>query len=251
MERRKVSKRRIRKRQRILKFLLFVLIITLIYLFAFKTSFFNIKSIKVVGNKKMSYDQIVKASLCVEGENIFKISKKSGEESLKRLPYVKDSKIKRKLPKELVIEVEERKEIAVIPYIGSFAYIDEEGYILSIEKSDEEVELPQILGLELNNLEVGNNLFDALNKDNINEFIVISDQSKLLSLMKFINFSDNNNMIIELKNGIKVAFGPLGNVKYKLSFLNKILEDIEVKKINAKQILLNKGGNPIIVIDNN
>lgn len=247
MKKSKSYKRKARKR--ILKLFLFILILTLLYLFIFKTSFFNIKNIKVVGNHKMNYDKVVKASMCIQGENIFKINKKLGQESLNRLPYIKQSKIKRKLPKEIVIEIEERKEVAIIPYIGSFAYIDEEGYILSIEEKGGEIKLPQIFGLDLIDLEAGKNLFEQLEDDNVMKFIVLSKQGGLLSLMKYINFSDSNNIMIELKNGVKVAFGPIDNVKYKLSFLFNILEDVEKRNINIKQILLNKGSNPIIVTD--
>ncbi len=226
------------------------MMITLFYLFAFKTKFFNIKKIEVLGNKKMSYEKIVNSSTCIKGENIFRISKKLGEESLNRLAYIKEAKIKRKLPSTIVIEVEERKEIAIIPYIGSFVYIDNEGYILSIEEKKGETELPQIFGLELVDLEVGNNLFEQLEGENIKNFIVLSEEAKLLKLMKYVNFSDDNNIKVQLNNDIKVAFGPWDNVKYKLSFLSEILKDIEKKDIEVRQILFNKGDNPIIVIDN-
>jgi cell division protein FtsQ len=246
----KDSKRRMRKRKRILNFVLFVMIITLLYLFAFKTKFFDVKSIEVSGNKKMSYEKIVNTSTFIKGENIFRVSKKLGEESLNRLPYIKNVKIKRKLPSTMIIEVEERKEIAIVPYIGSFVYIDDDGYILSIEGKKGETQLPQIFGLELVDLEAGENLFDKLEGNDIRDFIVFSEQAKLLQLMKYINFSDNNNTKVQLNNDIKVAFGPLDNVKYKLSFLSKILKDIEKKDLDVRQILFNKGDNPIIVIDN-
>ncbi|HSH36644.1 cell division protein FtsQ/DivIB [Schnuerera sp.] len=249
MKKKKKSKRRIQKRKRILRFLLFILTVILIYLFAFKTDFFNIRSIKVVGNKNVSYEQIIKASMCNRGENIFKISKKKGKESLERLPYVKEARIKRNMPKEIIIDIEERQEIVIIPYIGSFLYIDNEGYILKVEEKIEKVELPQIFGLELDDFQPGINLFSSLDRDDIETFVTYSEKSSLLSLMKYINFTDINNTMIELKDGIKVAFGPLDNVKYKLSFLIKILDDIEKKDLNVKQILLNKGDNPIVVTD--
>jgi cell division protein FtsQ len=250
MAKNRKSKRRIKKRKRVLKFLLFVMIITFLYLFVFKTSLFNIKNIKVLGKNKMSYEKIVKISQCIKGENIFKFSKKLGEESLNRLPYIKRSKIKRRLPNTIIIEVEEREEIAIIPYIGSFVYIDEEGYILSIEEKKGEIKLPQIFGLELIDLEVGNNLYDILKEDSVKDFINLSKQARLLQSMKYINFSDNNNIKVELENGIKVAFGPLDNVKYKISFLLKILEDVKKKNLDVRTILFNKGDNPILVIDN-
>ncbi len=102
--------------------------------------------------------------------------------------------------------------------------------------------------MKLEELEAGDNIYSTL-EESIEEFITYSEQSGLIKLMKYINFADNNNIMIELKDGIKVAFGPLNNVKYKLSFLNKILNDIEKKDIKVKQILLNKGDNPIVVTE--
>jgi len=237
------------RRKRVLKFLLLILILTLIYLFAFKTNFFHIDSIKIMGNDKMSYDEILKASTYIKGENIFNISKKKGQNSLEKLPYIKKAEVKRRLPRSIIIQIVEREEVAIIPYIGAFVYIDEEGYILSIDENKGEVELPQIFGIELIDVIPGEKLFSGDGKEAYREFIAFSKEKGLLPLMKYINFSDNNNTMIELIDGIKVAFGPLDNVKYKLSFLSKILEDMDNKEIHAKQILLNKGDNPIVVTD--
>lgn len=249
MMKKRKEKKRMKRRKRTLKFLMLMLLLTLIYLFAFKTNFFNIKDIKVVGNNKINYNQIVKASMCMEDENIFKINKNSGEEALEELPYIKKAEIKRQLPKGIVIDIEEREEIVAISHIGSFIYIDKEGYILSIEEKDEKIDLPQIFGLDLTELQLGKNVFQQIEDDNVIDFILLSNKAELLSKMRYINLSNKNSVMIELKDGIRVAFGPLNNVKYKMSFLFEILEDINKKDINAKQILLNKGDNPIILTD--
>lgn len=245
----KRSKRRERNRKRILRLFLFVLTILAIYLLLFKTDLFNIKSIEVVGNQKLNEDQIIKASLCRRGENIFNISKKKGVESLMQLPYIKEANIERKLPDKLIIEVVERREIAIIPYIGSYIYIDEEGYILKIEGQNEEVDLLRIDGIKLENPNPGDNLFHLFENDSIMEFFTFGNSSNLLTLMKRVDFADKDNIIIDLIDGIKVAFGTLDDVKYKLSFLNKIIEDIREKDIKAKQILFDRGDNPIVVTD--
>lgn len=245
----KKRKKRERRRKRILNFILFLLILMLLYLFTFKTDFFNIKNIEVVGNKKLGNDKILRASVCIKGENIFKINKKHCEDSINRLAYIKNTKLTRKLPNTIKIQVEEREEVAIIPYIGALVYIDEEGYILTIEERKTNIKLPQIFGLELVNLQTGDCIFDSVEEEGNLDFITLGKKAKLLKQMKYINFSDKENTMIELNNGIKVAFGPLDNVKYKLSFLSEILKDIGKKELKVKQILMNKGDNPIIVID--
>ncbi len=187
----------------------------------------------------MTNDEILKASTYMKGgENIFKISKKrGGEENLERLPYIKEAKVNRKLPKSIIIHVEEREEVAIIPYIGAFVYIDEEGgNILSIKEKIDQETLPQIFGIELVDVAPGENLFNGEKRQAYREFITLSKQSNLLKLMKYINLYDDNNIKIELIDGIKVAFGPLDNVKYKLSFLYEIIKDMEKKEVTVKQI---------------
>ncbi len=245
----KKRKKRKRRKKRILNFILLLFIMALIYLFVFKTDFFNIKKIEIIGNEKLNDDQILKASICMKGENIFKINKKYCEESINKLAYVKNTKITRKLPNTIKIEITEREEVAIISYIGAFVYIDEEGYVLKMEERKGDTVLPQVFGLELVDLQVGDCIFDSVEKSGNLDFLNLGKETKLLEQMKYINFSNEENTMIELNNGIKVAFGPLNNVKYKLSFLSKILKDIEEKELVVKQILMNKGENPIIVID--
>lgn len=249
----KKTKKRKRKKGIILKIILFVLMLALLYFFIFETDFFNIKNIKVVGIKEMSYEEIVKASPCLKGENIFTINSDLCEKALDDLPYIKSSKIKRSFPDIITIEIQERKKKAIIYHMDSFIYIDDEGYILSIEEKEEDeekIELPRIVGLELTDVEAGNNVFEILDMRKMIEFISVGEQSNLFSSMKYIDFKNKNNLIIELKNGIKVAFGSLYNVKYKYSFLDHILEDIERENRDVKQILLNKGDNPVIITGN-
>ena len=248
MGKNKIYRRKIRKRRRILRFFLSILLSISLYLFTFKTGFFNIKDIQVVGNHKMDYNKIVKASMCTIGENTFKINKKTGEKSLDRLSYVKNSRIRRKLPNTIIIEIEERTEMAIIPHIGSFVYIDDEGYILSIEEKNTDTKLPQVFGVELTEFNIGENLFEQLENTNLENFTILSKQIGLLSSMKYINLSDTNNIRVELNDGIKVIFGSIDNIQYKLSFLSEIQKDIKKKDINVKQISFNKGDNPVIVM---
>ena len=234
------------EKKRVFILILFAIIVLLLYLFIFKTNFFSIQTIKVLGNVQMSYDQIVNASLFNKGENIFKINIEDGENSILRLPYVKNCNIKRKLPNNIIIEIEERQEVANFSHGDHFAYIDEEGYILTIEEKKEGF-LPQ-LTLEGNrHLKIGDNLFQLVNIENLDEFMIYSNELNLINIMKYINLTDNDNIMIQLNNNIKVAFGPFNNVKYKLRFLKSILEDIDSKNIKVSQIFFNKGENPIIV----
>lgn len=241
-----------KKRRKVVlrKYFLFAIILIILYLFVFKTDYFSVKNIEVVGNKKLSNSEIIKASLCNKGENILKVNTRTGEESIRRLPYVKDCKIKRKFPNTIIIQVEERKEIAAIPYSNLVALIDKEGYVLTIEKDSKNIKLPRLIGLSKVEVKIGDNVFHQVKIENIEQFIVLSDKLGLLDKIEYIDFSDEKNVTFQINQDTNVAFGHLDNVKYKLDFLIKILEDLNKKKIKAKQIFFNKGENPVIVTDN-
>ena len=234
-------KRTSKSRKNILrKVFLFTIAIILSYLFIFKTDYFNVKHIEVSGNKKLTSQEIIKASLCNKGENILKFNIRKGEESINSLPYIKNCRIKREFPDKIVIQVEERMDAAVVPYSNSFAIIDKEGYVLSIEKDDKNFQIPRIIGLEPKEIKVSDNLFYKLQIDNIEEFIDLADRMGFLNKMEYIDLSDDRNIIFKINNGTNVAFGSLDNVKYKLGFLIKILEDLNKKDIKARQIFFNK-----------
>lgn len=240
--------KKMRRRRCFFRFLLLILFMSSMIVFALNTKFFVIDNIKVLGNDKLSKDTIISGSSINIGQNIFKINKKSGEEALKKMSYIKEVKIKRKLPKKIIIEVTERKEIAQIKRISSMLLIDTEGYILNIVDTESE-KLPLFNGLNIDNINIGENIFLTEETEEKLEFIREGHNIFLLSKMKEIDMADNNNVNIVLIDGISVAFGTLDNVKYKLNLLNEVLKDIEKNQISCKMILMNKGDNPIIVVN--
>ncbi len=247
---RKISRveRKMRRRRLLFRIFLLGLFVCVLIVLALNTELFIINNIEVMGNNKLSRENIIVGSFIKVGENIFKISTKDGEKNLSNLPYIKEVNIKRKFPKGIIIEVIERKEIFQIKNISSLALIDEEGYILDIIDNKNE-NLPLVNGLNIEDTKVGENI--VISDDMILNFEFIEEGQALglLSKMKEVDMTDNDNINIELNNGILVAFGTINNVKYKLNLLNEIVKDIDKKGLSCKMILMDRGDNPIIVLN--
>ncbi|HZK33093.1 MAG TPA: FtsQ-type POTRA domain-containing protein [Tissierellaceae bacterium] len=239
--------RKKRRRRIFLRIMLLVSLLFIIFILALKTEFFLIDNIKVMGNKKLIAKTIIDASNIEKKDNIFKISIKNSEKAIEELPYIKEVKIKRKLPKALIINVVERKGALQIKNISSYIILDKEGYILDIV-SDKNNKFTELIGFHIENKVPGDNLFLDLEQFNAN-FIEEGENLNLLSQMEEINLLDDNNINILLLNGIDVAFGTIDNVKYKLSLLKEVLRDIEKKDLQCKMILMDRGENPIIVLE--
>lgn len=247
---RKISRveKKMKRRRMFFRLLLIIFLVFIMFVLALNTDIFIIDNIKVLGNNKISKDIIINASSINTGENIFKISTRTSKKTIENLPYVKKAEIKRKFPKGILIEIIERKEIVQIKEISSYGFIDIDGYILDIVDVQNN-QLPLLLGFNIGNKKAGDNLFSEIEFEQKKEFISEGNSIKILQKMKEIDMVDNNNVNILLNNSIPVAFGTLDDVKYKLNLLNEILIDIEKKQIPCKMILMNKGENPIIVLN--
>lgn len=248
-KRKRITRKQALRRRRITKLVFFGIIIFIIYTIFFKSNLFRIKTINVSGNKKTEKAEIIKQSTFQEGYKTFSFKRDEGINNIKMIPYIKDAEIKRKFPDKVNIKVTERKPIAMASYMNKNMLIDENGRILETRNSGEEVDLADISGLELNNIQEGHQIFQGKLAEEQIEFIEISNKKKKLNQMKYINFSDMNSIVVEMKTSEKVYFGNVNDLDYKLDYLDVILKDTKSKKKNVKRVEFNKGENPVVVTE--
>lgn len=248
-----VVDKKIRKKRNAIILVIFLLLIGIFFILYARTSFFHVSQIIINDNYVIEDEKIIMASGIITGENIFKIKVKNAEENLLLHPYIKSVDIKRKLPNKITINVVERKETLLIDYIGSYLYVDEEGKILNILSEIKNEDLPNIIGLNIETPQIGENLkyVDDDMVEDIQGFFALFVESNLVKYVRSIEFGDNKKINIELENGTKVAFGTLDNVKYKIGFLSAIIEDMNEKSEKYDSIDLDKGNNAIIKKDSN
>lgn len=243
--------RKIKKKKTGLIFIIILLLTSVFFILYTKTSFFHISSIEIFGNEIITDEKLVLASGIMIDENIFKINLKMAKENIMLHPYTKSVKIRRKLPNKILINIDERKEVAVINYIGSYIYIDEEGIILSILSGKKDEQVIEITGFEMDNPEIGKEIAfkNEKSKKNLLEFINYSKMLGLIDFFDAVNTDENGKLTIYMDTGAKVAFGALDDVKYKLNFLLSILEELKSKNQGYQTIHLDKGNNAIIIKD--
>ncbi len=235
-----------RRRRRFFRFLLILILTFSGIVFALRSSFFTINNINVVGNKNIEKNKLIETSSILLGENIFKAKLKNAEKNIEKLPYTKEINIKRKLPKQVEIDILERKEIAQVREGRNFLIIDKEGQILETIKNESE-NSPIIIGLKVDNKSKGKKIFDDTESKLEFKFIEESSEIKILEKIRTIDITNISNVNMRLINGTMVRFGSLDNVEYKLSLLEGVLDYIEAEEIQSTMIIMNRGENPIIV----
>lgn len=232
-KKKKISKKE-RKRQKRIKRVKFILkLVVIIGIIAGGTTFalvspiFNIKDIIVNDNNKVPNDTIISLSTLQLEQNIFKFYNKNIENKIKENPYIEKVTIHRKLPSTVEIKVTERVAQYAVDYMGKYAYINTQGYILELAENNQDMPIIQGASTNEEEFQLGNRLNNEdLNK--LEDVIAIMDvmkQYKLNEKVTSIDISNKNEYIIYLADEKKkVHIGDTSNLSNKILYVQAIIE---------------------------
>ena len=182
-QRKKLSKQEKKRKKRnkrikfILKIIVLIGLIAGAVIFALTSPIFNIKDIQVSNNEQLSSDTIISLSKLTKGNNIFKFRKNDVIKNIKENAYVENIEISRKLPSTIQIKIEERKPIYSLDFLGKYAYINNQGYILEI--SEDKKGMPVIQGISTKEEEIVPN--NRLNEEDLKK---LEDVIKIMNAVK-------------------------------------------------------------------
>lgn len=226
----KKQKKKNQKRKRlklILKIIIFVFIISGSIVFALTSPIFNIKDIQVSGNSQVSSDTVISLSGLTLGQNIFRFWNSNVENAIKENAYIENVKIDRKIPTIVQISIEERVATYSVDYMGKYAYINNQGYILEI--SEDSKSLPIIQGISTNEEDVvpGNRLNneDLKRLETVIKIINAAKENELDSKVTSIDISKENDYSIYIQEeNKKVHLGDGTNISNKILYVLAIIQ---------------------------
>ncbi len=226
-ENEKIRKKKKRKKKHyLLRFIILVAFATGMYFF-FTSSLFDIQKLTVENNSHYTEEQVISLAGAKTGENLFEASLSKMKENLLADPYMKNVKLKRKLPAEVVIIVEERKEDAAVPYGNKYIIIDNEGMVL--RNAEQEPALTLLLGMTIKNMEPGTPL-------EVEDNSALTDTLKLLEEVKehelfFKKIDISSIMIKAYIYDQLVCEGKPDDILDNLDSLQEVLYDLYTKGI--------------------
>ena len=209
--------------------LLFIILVVIIL----GSSLFNIKKIVVTGNSRISNEMVISLSGLELYKNIFTFNKLSVIGKIKENAYIKNVKIKRKLPDTVKITVQEKTPRYIIQIADSYAYINNQGYILEI--STEKENMPILTGIttDLSNIKEGERLSveDLKKMDMVIKICEIAKSNDLKDLITKIDITDDRNYTIILETeGKTVYLGDCSDLNTRMLYLKSVLEASSGKK---------------------
>jgi len=218
--------RTVRPKRSINKFrlalLLFVLFLS-VYLFL-HSSIFNVTQIEVVGNNKVSKEEVLALSGLNPGINIFGFNEAACSQAIEVHPMIKSVAIERKLNRTVVIKVNERQIWALIPYGDLFLCIDDTGIcfdklnhttidkipIITMDQMPEFVNLGQAVNTQATDMV--KKVWQALPAD---EQQVISD---------FHYQNQDSTLKIYTVKGTEILFGNLDRLDEKVKTFAQVIQ---------------------------
>lgn len=213
---------------KLIKWTSLVVIIIAGIIYTLLSPIFNVKKIEVGGNSKISSDEIISLSNIETEQNMFQYQSKEIIENVRQNAYIDKVIINRKLPDTIELIVSERKATYMIQVANAYAYIDNQGYILEI--SDQEKELPTLIGLSTKQEEIheGKRLCTE-DLEKLNDILKIMESANsngILDLITKINIKDSTNYILTLSSKKKtVYFGDVSNLSTKMLWIIKFNEE--------------------------
>lgn len=127
-----------------------------------------------------------------------------------------------------MIKIKERKATFILEYANSYAYINNQGYILEI--TQEKLNLPIIAGYVTNAEEIkeGSRLvYEDLEKlETVLKIIESANSNGISELITKIDIQDKQNYILVLENEKKTVYlGDASNLSNRMLYLKAVLEE--------------------------
>ena len=215
------------KRIKVLRTLASIIIFIVLIILLLSSSLFNINTIRVEGNTKLSEERVISISSIELYTNIFNFSKAKAKSRLEEISYIEDVKISRKLPSTVLITIKERVPTYMLQFADSYVYINNQGYMLEI--SNEKLEIPILTGFttDLSNIKAGN----RINSEDLKKMSMVIKIYQTLSnngiaeIASKIDMSDERNYTIFFDSeGKKVYLGNGSDLSTRILVLKSILE---------------------------
>ncbi|MDR5658034.1 FtsQ-type POTRA domain-containing protein [Serpentinicella sp. ANB-PHB4] len=209
--------------------ILLVFILLGIY-YLLQSDLFNLKEVEITGTNYVSDEEVIDSGKLTLGRNILKYNLNDIEKNLLKHPYISEVLARKRFPNKVSIDIREREYYAIIPNMGSYIYIDHEGYILKIENNriykDNYI---LITGLMIDNLEVGEKI--SVQNDEkliyISKIIEASNLLEINDLISEINILQEPDVIsLILINEIEAWINPGDDPAYIVTSLKEIMHQL-------------------------
>ncbi len=194
-----------------------------------QNSYFNITSLELTGNIRLTKEQVLETAGIKTDSNILTVNLPLAKKYLLSHPWIAEADVSRELPGKLVLKIREHRPLAILDLNRRFM-MNQEGKIFKEVSDSDAVELPVIEGLSFSDLDIGNvgrsASFDA----------VLSLLEIGLNPSSIVSNKQITKIQVDKKTGITIyAAGPI--LEVNVNSLRIGFKDIPEKLTRLEKIL--------------
>lgn len=190
---------------------------------------FTIQTVRVQGIERIDTATVITLSGLQKGESLIRLNKKEVAERIEGLCWVAEAKVGRRFPSTVVVEVTERKPIALVA-IGEVYLTDESGVLIDLPKQ-QYFNLPVFTGLKDSTLADGKKVLVDEDTQRLQQFIkqVHKTQPEIARRLAQASFDDDGSVRIGLEASSVVIALEQSRVNAGITHLWQILQSIHAQ----------------------
>lgn len=231
-----------KKRWHIVQSLFFIFVFSLASFIFLQSSVFSVREISVKGNKQLNREEVISLAGLNRGANIFKINLLQAREKLALHPMIQEVRITRDLPAGIVVELTERRPVAVIADKDGYLVISNDGCLLAKEGSMGAINLPFITGIKPVSAGPGQKINDERLRAALD--YLLGMPLGIRAAVSEINVSDLHDIRMYTIDKVEVRFGDDLRVDEKIKLYHEVISRRYQDKIQYVDISYK--GNPVI-----
>ena len=225
-----------RKKKKRMPWLLLILIPAIL---AIGVQWLTLRGVRVVGNRTLSSEEIIRQSGVKPGDNLLALSDEKIRRKLSDNYYIQYLGKSFDYNGVLTLHIKERVGMGSVRLLGIRYALDEDGVVLRILESGEEESGPEILGLTLRNgvwPSVGQPLpvQDAGQLERMQRVLRALYEVNLLARVDRVNLEIYDNLIVTTREDTGIILGDDAQLTLKLAIAREVLsirrEDAESLK---------------------
>jgi len=188
------------------------------YLFL-HSPFFAVERVDILGANLVSEEEVLRLAGVEYGDNLPRIDPQRVRRRLEEDPRIGAARVRRIPPGRLVLEIEERLPVAMVPYADGFLFIDSEGKLLAADRRSRPG-LPAVTGVPLER--IGRHLPPP------EGLVIAADVASrlpagLLGNVAEIHVGDPNDVLVLTRDGKPIFLGEPVDVERKLLIAESLL----------------------------
>jgi len=194
-----------------------------------KSSFFGLDEIVVLGNKRFSEKEIADLMGVRMGQNLFALSSERAASRLMASPWIRDARIRKEIPRRLLVRVEEAVPVALLKGKSGLALVDGRGNELEKLRGEPVSFLPVIVSPQGDR---GQAFQSALNLAAVMKDSGLAAEK---SHVEIYGFEKGAEEIAVKMDGFEVKFGE-GRYRDKLAMLTDLSGEVQKRAIEVDYI---------------